>query len=260
MWHHILSQGYYISSKALISLYIFLFPLCETDVYGQSSDSSQSNVINHQVWIDIYPHFYVNEKFEYYGDAGYRTDINENIWSRIHVRPSVRFHLNKAWEAHGGIGLFYTFQKYDINRFEISPWQGIKLKWPETTHIGFNHLARIEERISYTTNNWQSSFSLRFRYKLAGKIKFCTKCSLQNVYIPFYGEIFLPVNDDIDEFFRNQGRAGIGLGYNVLKDWRFSLIMNWQKSRAGPEDEFDVTDYILQLKIFKRWESRLLKK
>ena len=72
--------------------------------------------------------------------------------------------------------------------------------------------------------------------------------------------MFLPVNDDIDEFFRNQGRAGIGLGYNASKDWRFSLIMSWRKSRAGPEDEFDVTDYIYNIKIFKRWESRLLRK
>jgi hypothetical protein len=72
--------------------------------------------------------------------------------------------------------------------------------------------------------------------------------------------MFLPVNDSIDEFFRNRGRLGIGLGYNASKDWGFSLIMNWQRSRAGPEDQFDVTDYAYQLKITKRWESLLVKK
>jgi hypothetical protein len=70
----------------------------------------------------------------------------------------------------------------------------------------------------------------------------------------------LPVNADIVEFYRNIGRAGIGLGYNFSKEWQFSFVMNWQKSRAGPEDEFDVSDYIYHLKILKRWQSRLLRK
>jgi hypothetical protein len=232
-----------MSRKALLSSVIFLFLFCETDVYGQSPDSLQEKVINQQLWIDIFSHFSVNEKLEYYGDAGYRTMVNDS-WSRIHVRPSLRYSLKRIWEIHGGLGFFYTFERSDTNRFEFSPWQGIQLNWPKTIHISIKHLVRIEERLSYTTDNWESGFDLRFRYKLSGKVVPCTSCCLQNIYIPFYGEMFLPVNDDIVEFYRNIGRAGIGLGYNFSKDWRFSLIMNWQKSRAGPEGEFDVTDYI----------------
>ena len=56
------------------------------------------NVVNHQFWFDINPHFYINEEVEYYGDAGYRTVLNEDIWSRIYVRPSVRYHINRLWE------------------------------------------------------------------------------------------------------------------------------------------------------------------
>lgn len=255
MLHQILPQGNCMSRKVFISLLIFFSHLCEMDVYGQS----QENVINQQLWFDIFPHFSVNEKLEYYGDAGYRTIVNDS-WSRIHLRPSLRYSLKRSWEIQGGLGFFYTFDSSDTNQFELRPWQGIQLNWPKTAHISIKHLVRIEERLSYTTNNWESSFDLRFRYKLSGKVVPCTSCGLQNIFIPFYGEMFLPVNDNIVEFYRNRGRAGIGLGYNASKDWRFSLIMSWQKSRAGPEDEFDVTDYIYNLKIFKRWESRLLRK
>jgi long-subunit fatty acid transport protein len=253
-WPQILPQGYYKSRKILISLMIFLFLVCATDVYGQS----QENVVNQQLWIDIFPHFSVNEKLEYYGDAGYRTIVNDS-WNRIHLRPSLRYKLNKSWEIHGGLGFFYTFDSSDTNQFEFRPWQAIQLNWPKTAHLSIKHLVRIEERLSYTTNNWESSFDLRFRYKLSGKVVPCVSCGLHNIFIPFYGEMFLPVNDNIVEFYRNRGRAGIGLGYNASKDWRFSLIMNWQKSRAGAEDEFHVTDYIYHLKIFKRWESGLLR-
>ena len=252
LWHQILSQGYCMSRKALLSLVIFLFLFCETDVYGQTTDSLQEKVINQQLWIDIFPHFSVNEKLEYYGDAGYRTIVNDS-WSRIHVRPSLRYSLKRNWEIHGGLGFFYTFEDVGANQFEFRPWQGIQLNWPKTAHITIKNLARIEERLSYTTDNWESSFDLRFRYKLSGKVMPCASCCLQNIFIPFYGELFFPVDDDIEEFYRNKGRVGIGLGYNFSKDWRFSLLMNWQNSNAGPEDKFDVTDYIYSLKIFKRW-------
>ena len=252
MWHQILPQGYYNSRKELISLMIFLVPFCETDIYGQSPDSLQENLINQQLWIDIFPHFLVTEKLEYYGDAGYRTIVNDS-WSRIHLRPSLRYSLKRNWEIHGGLGFFYTFDSSDTNQFEIRPWQGIQLNWPKTAYISLKHLVRIEERLSYTTNNWELSFDVRFRYKLSGKVVPFKSCYLQNIFIPFYGEMFLPVNDNIVEFYRNKGRAGIGLGYNFSKEWQFSFIMNWQKSRAGPEDVFDVTDYIYHLKILKRW-------
>jgi hypothetical protein len=258
-WDHILQKGFCRRLIGFISLIFLLLNSCNKNVYGQSSDTLQENLINHQLWIDIYPHFYINEKLEYYGDAGYRTMLNEKSWNRIYARPSIRYHFNKNWDVHGGLGLFYIFDKYDIHRFEITPWQGIQLNWPKTTYIGFKHLAKIEERLSYNTSDWELSIDLRFRYKLSGKVILCTDCSLQNVYIPFYGEIFLPVNDDIDEFYRNRGRAGIGLGYNASKDWRFSVIMNWQTSKAGPEEKIAVSDYAYQLKIIKRWKSRLLK-
>ena len=69
--------------------------------------------------------------------------------------------------------------------------------------------------------------------------------------MPLYAEAFFPINDDIVEFFRNRGRAGVGLGYNVNKRWRVSFMLNLQSSRSGPENKFNVTDYIYQLRIRK---------
>ena len=254
MWDKILPQGFCWGRKVLISLMLFLFFPCNVDVYGQS----QENVVNQQLWFDIFPHFSVNEKLEYYGDAGYRTIVNDS-WSRIHLRPSLRYSLKRSWEIQGGLGFFYTFDSSDTNQFELRPWQGIQLNWPKTVHLSVKHLVRIEERLSYTTNNWESSFDLRFRYKLSGKVVPCANCGLQNIFIPFYGELFLPVSDDIVESYRHKGRAGIGLGYNLSKDWQFSLIMNWQKSRAGPEDEFSISDYAYQLKVRKLWKTKLIR-
>lgn len=247
MSDQLVTQGSCRRRKVIISLTLLLFFAFDGDIYGQS----QENATNQQFWIDFYPHYAVNEKLEYYGDTGYRTIANES-WNRIYVRPSVRYSFARNWEIHGGLGFFYTFgNSSDSNQFEFRPWQGIKLNWPNSTYISFKNLVRIEERLSYDTSNWESSFDIRFRYKLSTKVVFPKSSSLKNAYVTFYGEIFVPVNDNIDEVYRNQGRAGIGLGYKVSKDWRFSLVWNWQKSRSGPNDEFHVSEYIYQLKILK---------
>jgi len=225
------------------------------DLNAQPSDSSDTqSLINHQIWIDVYPHFCVNDKLEYYGDAGFRTIVTEKSWNRLYIRPSLRYHFNKTIEAHAGLGFFYIFIKYDVNRFEITPWQGIRINWPNVSIFSFKHLFRIEERISFLTNNWSSSFDLRFRYGLSGNITPCKNCSISKMYIPMYVEFFFPVNDEIEEFFRNRGRAGFGIGYNVSKDWQYSLLFNWQRSRSGPNDELRVSDYAYQLIIRKYWK------
>lgn len=236
----------------------FFFILCiySNAVFSQDINPNEGSIINQQIWLDFYPHFYVNEKLEYYGDLGYRTAISNQNWSRIYARPSLKYHFNNNWEFHSGLGLFYIYNKSDIDRFEITPWQGIQLNWPKFIHISFKHLIKVEERLSFTTNNWNSSFELRFRYKLSGRIKLFKTAALQKWYIPFYGEIFYPINENLEETFRNKGRAGIGLGYNASKKWRFSFLMNWQTSRAGINDQLKVSDFAYQLKIIKHWNRK----
>lgn len=223
-------------------------------IHGQQSLTDDRELVNHQLWIDFYPYFSINDKLQYYGDAGFRTIVNERSWNRIFARPSVRYHFNRHWEVHLGLGMFYIFDKYDINRLEITPWQGVKLNWPNLYFFNFNHLVRIEERFSYLTENWHTSFDIRFRYKISGRINLCDNCTEFTFYIPFYGEFFFPVGNSIEEFFRNRGRAGAGLGYHLNSNWRVEALFNFQRSRSGPNDELEVSDYAYQLKIRKRWD------
>lgn len=225
---------------------------------AQGTSSYGDSLINQQIWIDLYPHYYVNEKLEYYGDAGYRAILNGDLWTRLYVRPSVKVHLNPTWEFHSGLGLFYLFNKYDSDRFEVTPWQGVQANWPRGNRISLKHQIKVEERFSFRTNDWSSSFDLRFRIKISGKLKLF-KALAKNWYIPFYAEIFIPVKNNIDEVFRDKGRAGIGIGYNYSEVWRIAMLMNWQSSRTGIDEDLHVTDYAYQLKVMKRWRRRVNK-
>lgn len=215
---------------------------------AQTADSTESSIVNQQIWIDFYPHYYMNEKLEYYGDAGYRTIVSERNWTRLYVRPSLKYHLTDTWEFHAGLGLFYIFYSHDVDQFEIRPWQGVQLNWPKWDKFGFKNLLRFEERMSFLTTNWIMDFEFRIRYKLTGKYDFHPKW-----FTSIYGEYFLPVEGEIQELYQNKGRAGIELGYKPAKEWQVSFVFNWQASRTGPDEKLHSSDYIYQIRVKKVW-------
>ena len=215
---------------------------------AQDSDSTINTIHNQQLWIDFYPHYYMNEKLEYFGDAGYRTTISETSWNRFYVRPSVKYHFNKKWEAHTGIGFFYVFDKIDINTFEIRPWQGVQWNWMGLKRLKIHHSAKLEER--WTFFKGQTDFEFRGRYKLFGKLILNEKWA-----IPAYGEIFIPLEGEVVELYRNKGRAGVGLSYKANKEWVLSFLFNWQGSRTGLNENLDANDYVYQIKIKKVWHN-----
>jgi len=91
------------------------------------------------------------------------------------------------------------------------------------------------------------------RYKLTGQLEIFATSEESFWFIPFYVELFFPLFDDIEEFFSNRGRGGVGIGYNASKDWRFEFLVNWQTSRVGPKEDLRASDYAYQLKIRRLW-------
>jgi len=242
-----------VCSRYFVLLFIGLNIVASAS--ASTADTTESSILNHQIWIDFYPHYYFNKKLEYYGDAGYRTIVSERNWSRLYVRPSIKYHLNKTWELHAGIGFFYTFYNKDVDQFEIRPWQGVQLNWPKWEKVGFKNLLRFEERMSFLTEDWILDFEFRLRYKLSGKYDFHERW-----FVALYGEYFLPVTGEIKELYRNRGRAGIELGYKPAKEWQLSFVLNWQGSRSGPDEELHSSDYIYQLRVRKVWHRIIQKK
>jgi hypothetical protein len=215
------------------------------------AETKDDPTANDLLWVDLYPHFYVSEKLEYYGDGGYRTNLNKNAWHWVYARPSVRYHIDKHWELHGGVGFFYIFNNVTSDRFEIRPWQGIRLSWPRIENLGFKHYVRFEQRIYFFADDRSSRLDLRLRYKISCRWDFIKINNQRFWFIPLYVELFFPVGEEDKGFFRDRGRAGIGLGYNPSAVWRFSFNYNWHTSRAGLNDDFDVSDIVYQIKVRK---------
>ena len=122
-----------------VSFILILFNFYFVNNASAQEEPLEDNIVNQQIWIDFYPHYYVNDKLEYYGDLGYRSIVSKRSWSRVYLRPSLKYHLNKHWEVQSGLGVFYIFDKSDADQFEITPWQGVQLNWPNWRRWHFKH-------------------------------------------------------------------------------------------------------------------------
>ncbi len=227
--------------------------------HGQSAQpatQADSTVVDRQIWVDFYPHFMISEKFRYYGDLGYRTTIGDRTWFRLYARPSIQYRPNKLWQINGGVGVFWVQFDADFDRVELTPWQGIRVNWPNFGNLRFRNRVRFEERFSKITNGGSTTFDLRARYKLSGMYRFAIQQPTKFWFVEGYGELFFPLRDEIEEFFRNRTRFGFGIGHSFSRDWRISAVMNWQRSRFGPEEDLTISDHAYQLKIWKRWRFK----
>ncbi len=204
----------------------------------------------------------LNDNIEYYGDAGYRSSIQGAKWSRLHLRPSLRYKPNPLYQFHGGLGLFFIFSENSNERFEFRPWQGFRLNWPSGVKYYFTHRLRFEERISSFNPDKQDqrSFELRMRYKLSFNYDLHYINETNKLYSLAYMELFYPLIDEVDEFFRNRTRTGLGVGYEMFEKYKIELIMNLQRSRYVPEDDLRVSQYAYQVYFHWYWKRKEEKK
>ena len=207
--------------------------------------------ITEQIWLDYNPSYKLNEKVDVYGGIGART-VFPNEWYRFVVGPSVRYRkpkliLNKLYyaeEIHFGIKFFFTVNKGFSNRFEIRPFQGYKLSWPNRPLIILQHYVRLEERFDIETSDWINTFGLRLRYEAKLTLKF------KGDWIPFNKRLFLPISMEVfgnlkgAQQFNDLVRISPGIGYEFSPTWKAELLFSYHYTRDTVEDDFDTNDFV----------------
>jgi hypothetical protein len=201
-----------------------------------------------QTWLDYKIFYHLDNKIQFDGDAGIRGVLSQENWTQAFIRPSV-IHQSKDWlQSHGGVGLWFTYDHSIENKFEIRPWQGVKIIWPNPKSLVFSHFIRLEERMTVAPS-WD--FTLRLRYKIALKSPDWHFKPLANR--PFYGfaalELFGNIFGDTAERYVNRNRLTLGLGNHIAPKWRIELEYIRQGSRRGRSEGFRTAEHILRLRF-----------
>jgi hypothetical protein len=230
--------------QLLTTICTLLFLIASTTgLYAQEEDKT-----DFQTWMDYKAYYQFENKLQFTPDAGIRGVVSKEVWNQVFLRPSF-VHRTKDWlQGHGGIGLWFTDENNEENKFEIRPWQGAKIIWPKPGSLVFSHFFRLEERMTVAPA-WE--FTLRFRYQIGLKSPNLHFKSIPDR--PFYGfvgfEIFVDVIGDTEERYVNRNRLTLKLGNQFTSAWRFELEYIRQGSRRDTSEGFRTSEHMLRLRI-----------
>ena len=115
-------------SKLIGKLTLFFFFIGVGPVHVAMS---QEEIVDTQLWFDFIPHFKINKRLEYFGDNSYRTSISGSKFNKLVLKPSIRYNWTYELDVIGGVGFFLTGEEDDYNTFELRPYQGVRLNWPQ---------------------------------------------------------------------------------------------------------------------------------
>jgi len=235
--------------KTVKTAFAFFLLLLVSPSEGFTQDPDAGDYkINTQLWLDYYNYYFINRKWQVYGNLGYNMLLDDGAMDEFYIDPVIRFMGRKWYEIHGGISVHYTFHKDTVNLFELRPHQSLRLNWPTFRRIWFSNTFRFEERCVYPVDTWKIQFNLRFRYDLSMTVKIYS-WNLNYLYMPVNIEFFFNLGQKLSETFSNRSRWSLGLGYRWKEKWAVECRFAWQRSRAGADKDFQTNDYLIQLKV-----------
>ena len=149
-----------VAASALVLLTLGSFLPAETAAQVDLGSVSE-------LWLDYNPSVPLTPTVDLYGDVGYRVQLESSGSQRLVVRPNARYRWSRSVSVQGGIGSFFTWNEAISNLWEIRPWVGVTVLWPDLP-FRLEHVVRLEGRFEYETEDWDLRESLRLRYRLRG--------------------------------------------------------------------------------------------
>jgi hypothetical protein len=203
-----------------------------------------------QIWVDYNPSRSISKNAKLFGDLGLRGDLERSGWWRLVVRPSAVVTFGRVRLA-AGIGNFFTFSTIITDRWEIRPYQGVYVVWPNR-RVAFDHYLRLEERFDFNTETWRSLNSVRLRYRLRGTVRWPAPPEDKYWGLAASVEAFELLTGS-EGLQREQGRVTFGLerGLSHQRWVRLELSLQQQRALFRPTDTID--DIFLRLRLYQRW-------
>jgi hypothetical protein len=203
-----------------------------------------------QLWADYNPSWWMANKAELFGDVGLRSEIEDQGWWRLVVRPGVQAPYRFVWLT-AGVGNFITFNELIDNRWEIRPFQGISAVWPNRK-ISLDHYLRFEQRFDFNTDTWTSLNSLRLRYRLRATYRWAAQVEERYWTATASGEGFVTLAGEQGQL-QEQFRVTAGIERNFSRKRRIRFEITWQQEGWYFDPSRNIDDIFFRVRWYRRW-------
>jgi hypothetical protein len=134
-------------------------------------------------WLTVQVPVQINEKWQWYNDAGYRTLGNQAAAQQYFYRTGARYFFNKQLSAAAGTAFFLARTSFSKSNHEFGRefrlWQEMNWQLTLTKKVQLQNRIRTEERYFAATQKNSAFNAFRFRYRLAAIQTVSKKWSIQ---------------------------------------------------------------------------------
>lgn len=189
-------------------------------------------------------------RFWFRNDVGIRRTFDNDPYRMFLIRPRAIIELGSIVDFHAAIDFRFKNYSFSANTFELRTWEGISLHWPDVGRVRFDHFYRFEQRFHRIDGVKEEELSLRSRYRLNMRIPINNRSLLDKTYyVDVRGEVFLPHDEGIEEYFASRMQFGTIIGYHLNIKWRFMLSGYFETGWNEVADERSVDHYIIAASI-----------
>lgn len=195
-------------------------------------------------------HYITKYRFWFRNDIGIRRSFDHDPFAMFLLRPRAIIELGSIVDLHPGIDFRYSNYLNSVNTFEIRTWEGVSIHWPDVGRIMFEHFYRFEQRFHWTDGENEEETGLRSRYRLNMRIPLNNRSLIDKTwFLDLQGEIFIPHDEEIQEFYTSRMRFGTIVGYRRSLKWRFQLAGYFESGWNTVTDERTVNHYIIEARV-----------
>ena len=177
---------------------------------------------------------------------------DEPKWVNWNFSPAVERSMTPHWDLILGVPLSYTEQTDAIRTGEVDIQVGSRFLFTPFKSVQTNLLLRYEQR--YMTadepeRTWEQSSRTRLRAEV--KVPLDTRNYYADTlwYAMADAEVFIVMDQDLNERFANRTRVRTGIGRKFNYNWRVEFIYTFQRSRQALTDDARTSDNIFRFRL-----------
>lgn len=217
-----------------------------------SSFAGQAQTTNNQIWAEYMLNYPFANSWNVELAAVYSTLLEEPRWQALDFQLTPEYALSPHIDLMGAVLYNRTIQNQSVTSSEFREMLGTRINMTPYSRVLTRLLLRLEQRNMYyqETDSREQSTRTRLRFETITPLNRKTMFEGDNLwYLLADAEVFIALDQQVDERFANRYRIRLGGGYRLSYTWRFEFVYTLQESRNTLAGDFETTDNLFRFRV-----------
>ncbi len=213
---------------------------------------TNAQAVNEQLWFEYMLNYPFANSWNVELAGTYSTVLAEPKWRTFELQATPEYSFSANVDLLGAFLVANTFQSKSLTTLEVKEMLGTRIHFTPYRKILTRLLVRFEQRNlqDQETSEWDHGKRSRIRAEAIIPLNKPTMYSGDQLWYSMVdAEVFIVMDQDVNERFANRFRFRGGIGYRVNYGLRLEFVYTLQRSKNILEGAFDTTDHIFRFRV-----------